>query len=75
MLLERNTQVMRVANHDLSTLTGTDVQVTNEVTVCVLQAVCLLEDGTTCGDADGEGGEYITSFGCINFRVFGCNSL
>ena len=33
--------------------------------MCVLQADCPLEDGTTCGDADDAEGEYTTSFGCI----------
>jgi len=59
----------------LSTLSVVDVQVTNKVTLCVLQADCPLEDGATCGDADGEEGEYTTSFGCISVRVFGCTSL
>jgi hypothetical protein len=66
---------MRVANVALSTLSGIDVQVTNDVTLCVLEAVCPLEDGTSCGDADGKEAEYTTSFGCNSFRVFGCNSL
>jgi hypothetical protein len=61
---------MRVANNTFSTLSGVDVQVTNEVILCVLQADCPLEDGTTCGDADGAEGEYTTSFGCITmFRL------
>jgi hypothetical protein len=66
---------MRVANNVLSTVSGIDVQVTNEVTVCVLQADSPLEDGATCGDADDAEGEYATSFGCISVRVFGCTSL
>ena len=66
---------MQVANNAFSTLSGIDVQVTDEVTLCVLQADSPLEDGTTCGDADGAKVEYTTSFGCITVRVLGCTSL
>ena len=61
---------MRVANKALLTLSGIDVQMTNEVTLCVLQADCPLEDGTTCGDADSAEGEYKTLFVCISIPVF-----
>lgn len=76
MSLKGKMQVKRVANNALSTLSGIDVQVTNEVTVFVcVTGACPREDGTACGDADGTEGEQTTSFGRISFRVFGYTSL